>query len=359
MPGCARREIVRQGEVGVYHCWSRCVRGAFLCGNDPVTGKNFDHRRDLICQFERRIAGLFGIEVAFHAELSNHIHLVLRLRPDVVVTWSDEDVARRWLSITRLVRSQDGDHIREPTDEDIATETADPARMLQLRDRLACVSNFMGALCEHIARRSNIQDRCRGHFWEDRFKCRNLACEAAILICGIYVDLNQIRAGEALTPEASVHTSAHDRIEGQRQRLAGVGGNRRATRDGMPPVDGWLCELTLQEGVNADVRLGTESTTPWRASDKGLLPIRLEDYLQLLDWSGRAVRDGKSGSIPNHLAPILDRLGINKHLWTDLVMHFDSWFGHIVGRAHQVVSRATAAGRHWYQGRSRCAEAFG
>ncbi len=165
MPGCARREIVRQGEVGVYHCWSRCVRRAFLCGNDPMTGMNFDHRRDWICQFERRIAGLFGIEVAFHAELSNHIHLVLRSRPDVVANWSDEDVARRWLSITRLVRSQDGDHIREPTDEDVAMETANPARMVQLRDRLACVSNFMGALCEHIARRSNVQDRFGGRFF--------------------------------------------------------------------------------------------------------------------------------------------------------------------------------------------------
>ena len=30
MAGCARSEIVRCGEVGVYHCWARCVRRAFL-----------------------------------------------------------------------------------------------------------------------------------------------------------------------------------------------------------------------------------------------------------------------------------------------------------------------------------------
>ena len=69
----------------------------------------------------------------------------------------------------------------------------------------------MAALCEHIARRSNFEDHTQGSFWEDRFKCRDLADEAAILVCGIYIDVNQIRAGETRTPESSTHTSAYDR----------------------------------------------------------------------------------------------------------------------------------------------------
>ena len=165
MPSCPRGEIVRDGEVGVYHCWSRCVRRAFLCGNDPVTGKDFGYRRDWIRQFEERLAGLFGIEVAFRGELNNHIHLILRTRPDVVALWSDEEVARRWLTITHLVRSKDGQTIKELDDVRIAMETADPQRVDQLRGRLASVSYFMGALCEHIARRSNLEDHCRGSFW--------------------------------------------------------------------------------------------------------------------------------------------------------------------------------------------------
>ena len=93
--------------------------------------------------------------------------------------------------------------------------------------------------------------------------------------------------------------------------------------------------------------------------DKGLLPITLDDYLELLDWTGRTIREGKRGSIPAHLAPILDRLGINQGLWTDLVTHYDTDFSHVIGTAAQVVDCAKQAGRHWYHGRARCAEAFG
>ena len=129
MPATARREVVRSGEVGVYHCWARCVRRAFLCGVDPVSGADFDHRRDWVVGVQRNFAALFGVEICFHAEMSNHLHLVLRTRPDVVAQWSDEEVARRCLSINRLVRSRDGETCRPPTDADIAMATADPERV--------------------------------------------------------------------------------------------------------------------------------------------------------------------------------------------------------------------------------------
>jgi hypothetical protein len=48
MPSCARKEIVPDGEVGVYHCVNRCVRRAWLCGHDPVTGTCYEHRKDWI-----------------------------------------------------------------------------------------------------------------------------------------------------------------------------------------------------------------------------------------------------------------------------------------------------------------------
>ena len=74
---------------------------------------------------------------------------------------------------------------------------------------------------EAISRRCNRDADTSGAFWEHRFDCRSLADEAAILVCGVYVDLNAIRACEADTPEQSRHTSAYDRIQGLQQRLIG------------------------------------------------------------------------------------------------------------------------------------------
>ena len=77
MAACPRKEIVLEGEVGVYHCWGGCVRRAWLCGLDPLTGRDFGHRREWLACRERLLAGLFAIEVGFHAELANHLHVVL------------------------------------------------------------------------------------------------------------------------------------------------------------------------------------------------------------------------------------------------------------------------------------------
>jgi len=128
-------EIVREGEVGVYHVWNRCVRRAFLCGIDWLTGQDYNHRRDWIRAFEQRLASLFALEIGFRAELSNHIHLVLRARPDVVNSWSDRDVTRRMLTINRLVKSKDGETIREITDGEIAIEMSHPKRVAEFRTK--------------------------------------------------------------------------------------------------------------------------------------------------------------------------------------------------------------------------------
>ena len=74
-----------------------------------------------------------------------------------------------------------------------------------------------------------------------------MTCEAAVLICGIYVDLNQLRAGEASSPADSLHSSAFNRIVSVMQQQAG-------DYDPQMSLDGWLGELTIDESAdpNAD-----------------------------------------------------------------------------------------------------------
>ena len=359
MASCPRKEVFREGEVGTYHVWTRCVRRWFLCGADPLTGKDYEHRRDWIHAFLRRLAALFGVEVGFHAEMANHLHLVLRARPDVVDTWSDEEVARRSLTIERLIKSQDGETTREVGQGEVAIEMGEADRIVALRGRLSHISWFMKALCEHIGRRANREDRCTGHFFEGRFDCRDLTSEAAILVCGIYVDLNQIHAGEAMTPEESTHTSAYERIQ---SRLADEPEPTSPASGGIASDEspsGWMCELPLQQDPDVDLPSLSQTQSSRRASEKGLLPVSLEEYLAMLDWTGRQVRCDKRGAIPDGLAPILERLGINDQLWTELTTHFDRYFGRIVGRAADVAARAAQAGRRYYRGQGTCAAAFG
>ena len=317
MPAYPRRRLVDRRKVQVLHCWARCCRRCFLLGRDPVTGNNYDHRRQWIYDLLVELARLFSIEPAFHAEMSNHLHLVLRTRPDVVKRWSKEKVVRSWLKIAKLKRGSD-DLSWEPPDERVRSEMADAKRVKRLRRRLCNVSWWMGALSENIARRANRADNCTGKFWEQRYRLRDLANESAILVCGIYVDLNPIRAGLTLTPEQSLYTSAYDRIQGRKQR------QRDDAMKSLDPAacDRWLCELTIDESASTDIQTELDNVSPWRASDKGILSMTLEDYLKLLDWTGRQLRRDKRGSIPRNLAPILDRLNIDSEHWLQQVEQF-------------------------------------
>ena len=92
----ARRELVSLEATPYYHCISRCVRRAFLCGEDRVSGRSFEHRRQWIVERVKRLAGIFAVDVCAYAVMSNHYHLVLRLRPERAREWSDEEVLKRW-----------------------------------------------------------------------------------------------------------------------------------------------------------------------------------------------------------------------------------------------------------------------
>ena len=97
MPGLARGEVIDPAEVQIVHCVERCVRRAFLCGDDLVSGRSFEHRREWIRQRSEFLAGIFAVDCLTSSIMHNHMHIVLGSRQDVLATWSDEEVARRWL----------------------------------------------------------------------------------------------------------------------------------------------------------------------------------------------------------------------------------------------------------------------
>ena len=86
--------------------------------------------------------------------------------------------------------------------------------------------------------------------------------------------------------------------------------------------------------------------------------MSLLDYLQLVDAMGRQLVPGKSGAIPEHLTPILERLHIHPDRWLNTIRDFDKLFGRSVGRKQNVESRAKKNKRAWIRGVRNCAAAF-
>jgi hypothetical protein len=360
MPRAPRRETFDDSEIGIYHCTNRCVRQAFLCGRDPLTGRSFDHRREWIQQRLEQLAAIFALDHLNFAVMGNHLHVLLRNRPDIRDQWSDEEVARRWWQL--FPKRRDGQGQPEPlSDADLQALLADPRWIAERRRRLGHISWFMRCLAEHIARRANAEEGISSRFWQGRFKSQRILDECALLACAMYIDLNPIRARLAETPETSQFTSVYERIlamTGKADPAAegaeiAVESQRDQGSRSEGAGDGWLSPVQL----DAERELSASAPTR-RASNRGYLELTFQEYLELLDWTGREIRADKRGSIPESLAPILQRLGIRGEVWVEAVSNFGRWFRTAVGRAESLVREATRRGRRFLQGTSRCRAVF-
>jgi REP element-mobilizing transposase RayT len=205
------------------------VQQAYLCGYDKATQRDFSHRRGWIEDLLAYQARLFAVDVGNYSILSNHLHAILRTRPDVAAHWSDEELALRWKMA--WPSWQDGHWVAEPSEAGIDQLLASPDKIAQIRKNLSSLSWFMARWKEPIAKLCNAEVGHRGHFWEERFGCRELLDEEAVLTCSIYVDLNQIRAGLADSLELSHHTSIERRIRAAKSREAVASRQEFAGRD--------------------------------------------------------------------------------------------------------------------------------
>ena len=385
MPRPSRDQQFDPAEVCIVHCVQRCVRRAFLAGVDRESGKDYSFRKEWIRRRLEALASVFGIDVLSYAIMSNHIHVILRNRPDVVAQWSDQEAALRWLKVFPGRRIEE--HLAEPTDNDVKTLVRNKKKLKEVRRRLADISWMMRSLAEPIARLANKQDECTGRFWEGRFKAQRIVDEAGLLACAMYVDLNPVRAAMAESPETSLHTSAYDRIEAGKGKeilsaafdLVAVPTEEAGREIRETPVDdlrrkrqakrrqptgkrirrdGWLAPLTLEPNKLAqDAQLHGQGV---RASDRGFLSVSIRDYLRLLRWTASQSVEGVVAKVPASLSKVLTELGIDASMWRDLVWNWQRYFGRssCAGSPDSMQNDAERTGRHWHPGQRAVAACF-
>ena len=92
----ARNQQIDTAATPYYHCISRCVRRAFLCGEDSLTGKSFEHRKEWVVERLGELGEVFAIDICAFAVMSSHHHTVLRIDEEKAAGLDDAAVMERW-----------------------------------------------------------------------------------------------------------------------------------------------------------------------------------------------------------------------------------------------------------------------
>jgi len=145
-----------------------------LCGWDDRAQRSYERRKLWLQQRLTFLASVMAIDVLGFCIMANHLHAVLRNRPDIAAKWSPEEIARRWPLLCPPYKPGTREVADSPSQADFDAIINNPERVEQLRLRLSNPSWMMRFLTEKLARVANREDQCTGRFWEGRFKMQRL-----------------------------------------------------------------------------------------------------------------------------------------------------------------------------------------
>jgi REP element-mobilizing transposase RayT len=339
----ARIEQISLDSTPFYHCYVRCVRRAFLCGEDHLTGANYEHRKQWIVSRLRFLSYVYAIDICAYAVMSNHYHVVLHVDAERAKGWSQHEVAERWMQLYHgdvLVNKW----LRDPASVDPITLEKIDEIIESWRARLYDISWFMRGINETIARMANEEENCKGRFWEGRYRSQALLDEAALLSCMAYVDLNPVRAAMENNLEESDFTSIQTRLHA----YAVEHGQTHKTLSQ---------RIKKQQVLKQQLGLKQQEEAPLMEFDGSAhtdihvaLPFTQEDYFDLLDKTGRIIREGKRGFIPAQTPRVISQFGINPDKWIDHVKCFGSRYAACAGSADKLKVYAEKFQRRWAKG---------
>ncbi len=327
----ARNGLIDLSATPYYHVISRCVRRAFLCGEDSYTGKSYHHRRQWVLDRIKLLSSVFAIDIAAYAIMSNHYHLVIKVDRERALSWSQDEVIERWCKLYHghpLIDLYRNGMIDDEVRSRKVTEIANEWRL-----RLYDISWFMRHLNESIAREANKEDNCTGRYWEGRYYSQALLDEQALLSCMMYVDLNPVRAGMCNDIESSDYTSIQARIKQYKSHKK-------------------LQSTKIENNQTSTIILQQPSyLLPFGSHEvEHVIAFTLYDYLELIDWSSRAIVPNKRGAVNSNEPKLLQTLGINTDDWIEVIKNFRRQYGNFAGNNEILRQCANEHGHCWYKG---------
>jgi hypothetical protein len=243
----------------------------------------------------------------------------------------------------------------------------------------------MRCLNEWLARKANAEDECTGRFWEGRFTSQLLEDEGAVLACMAYVDLNPVRARMATSLEESRLTSVHDRVCAKRARRRMQESGERGQESGEKGLtpeqealieeakaecgrDEWLCRFADELGQDRD-GLATSPVARAQGGAHTVLGMGFADYLELLEWTGKCVVEGRvkgsaprdrveRGVLPASARPVLERMELDAENWVGTVEKYGSLYHRVAGKVENLKRKAQEMGQQWLFGQRKSRGAF-
>jgi len=349
----ARNQQVSLQDTPYYHCISRCVRRAYLCGDDPFTGENFDHRKVWLVERIRQLASVFAVDICAYAVMSNHYHLVLHVNEKTAKSWTQQEVIERWTGLFSRNAL-----VLETVNQNKSSKAARNHRRRKVeewRSRLTDISWFMRCLNENIARRANKEDDCTGRFWEGRFKSQALLDEKALVTCMAYVDLNPVRAGICTSPMDSDFTSIQERLVNHARR---VKNKSRKQKSLLKHYHRYFQKEQDSPTLGSQLMSMNQNKT---ASLAGGFPISQQEYFDLLQWSASQIAENReplSFEVGNRSRKVLADMSVEYSGWikgvTEFQKHFYLAAGSVESLQHfqeqRVKSNVVKYKRKWVRG---------
>jgi len=315
----ARADLIPPNRPGTYHLISRCVR-----------------RERLLDRGERKVwltrglanwLGHMGIDLLGYAIMGNHLHLVVRLRPDLVAEWSAAEVARHALAVLP-VRSGPALEPLTVTPAVVERYAGNARWVAQQRQRLASPSWLLRLVKQEIARRANAEDDCTGHFWEGRFTSVALLDAAAVLACLVYVDLNPLRAGLVRDPVDSLFTGIR---------------HRQARADGAGRCDTHAADADLGRRLVAMPRCAPDDA--WSGAPAAW-SVDEASYVALVRATAQSPARSGRAAVADAYA-IVAAMGIEPVAWTAAMARGGAMSGCAVGSPAARQRWCVATGRAW------------